>query len=134
MQLPILEWRFVVAVTLLMASFSVSADTRVAQVWTCMLNEGKTVEDLNTLHGKWLAWTNKQTYGGDIQGSIAVPMVSDRLAVVLIIDSYPDRATYAADSDAVFDTPEGQALIAEHVAMAACTSNVVYSVTTSGSG
>ena len=53
MQLPILDWRFVVAVTLLMASFSVSADTRVAQVWTCTLNEGKTLEDLNTVHSKW---------------------------------------------------------------------------------
>ncbi len=133
MQLPILDWRFVVAVTLLMASFSVSADTRVAQVWTCTLNEGKTLEDLNTVHGKWLAWANKQSYGGDIQGSIAEPMVSNRLDVVLIIDSYPDRATYAADSDIVFDTPEGDALIAEYEAVVTCPSNVVYSVTAIGS-
>jgi len=99
MQLSILDWRLVVAVTLLMASMSVSADARLAQVWTCALNEDKTIEDLNAVHGKWLAWANKQTYGGDIQGSIAEPMVSNRLDVVLIIDSYPDRATYAADSD-----------------------------------
>jgi len=106
---------------------------RFGQVWTCALNEDKTIEDLNAVHGKWLAWANKQTYGGDIQGSIAEPMVSNRLDVVLIIDSYPDRATYAADSDAFFDTPEGQVLSAEYEEVVTCPSNVVYSVTASGS-
>ena len=133
MQLPILNWRLVAAVTLLMASFSVSADTRVVEVWTCTLNEGKSVEDLNAINDKWLAWANKQSYGGDIRGSIAVPTVSDNLDVVLILSSYPDRVTYGADMDALFGTAEGQALVAEYEAVVTCESNAVYAVTESGS-
>jgi hypothetical protein len=133
MQLPILDWRLVAAVTLLMVSISVSADTRVMEVWTCTLNEGKSVEDLNAINDKWLAWANKQSYGGDIRGSIAVPAISDNLNVVLIIGSYPDRATYGADADAYFGTAEGQALEAEYSAIASCASNEVFTVTASGS-
>ncbi len=133
MQLPILNWRLVAAVTLLMASISVSADTRVVEVWTCTLNEGKSVEDLNAINDKCLAWANKQSYGGDIRGSIAVPTVSDNLDVVLILSSYPDRVTYGADMDALFGTAEGQALVAEYEAVVTCESNAVYAVTESGS-
>ena len=50
MQLPLLDWRLVAAVTLLMVSISVSADTRVVEVWTCTLNEGKSAEDLNAIN------------------------------------------------------------------------------------
>ncbi len=133
MQLPILNWRLVAAVTLLMASFSVSADTRVVEVWTCTLNEGKSAEDLNAINDKCLAWANKQSYGGDIRGSIAVPTVSDNLDAVLILSSYPDRVTYGADMDALFGTAEGQALVAEYEAVVTCESNAVYAVTESGS-
>ena len=133
MQLSIPDWRLIAPVTLLIASMSVSADTRTVQVWTCTLNEGKTVEDLNAIHGKWVDWANKQSYGGDIQGSIAVPAVSDNLAVVLLIDSYPDRATFGAEADAYYGTAEGEALEAEYEAVASCSSNAVYSETESGS-
>jgi len=133
MQLPILDWRLVAAVTLLMVSISVSADTRVEEVWTCTLNEGKSAKDLNAINDKWLAWTNKQSWGGDIRGSIAVPTVSENLDVVLILCSYPDRVTYGADMDAFYGTLEGQALAAEYQALVTCESNAVYEVTESGS-
>ena len=133
MQLPILNWRLVAAVTLLMASISVSADTRVVEAWTCTLNEGKSAEDLNAINDKYLAWANKQSYGGDIRVSIAVPTVSANLDVVLILCSYPDRVIYGADMDAFFGTAEGHALMAEYEAVVTCDSNAVYAVTESGS-
>ncbi len=133
MQLSILNWRLVATVTLLVASFSASADTRVNQVWSCTLNEGKTLEDLNAVHGKWIAWANKQSYGGDIRGYVGSPIVSAHLNVVLIIDSYPDLATHAADTVTYFSSAEGQALNDEYEAVSTCTSNAVYSVTDSGS-
>ncbi len=126
------DWRLILSVTLLLVSISASADTRLVQVWTCTLNEGKTVEDLNTVHGKWVAWANKQSYGGDILGSVAIPTVSDDLGVVLIIDSYPDGVTYGADSDAYAGTAEGQALEAEYESVATCSSSAIYSETESG--
>lgn len=133
MQLSISNWRLVGAVTLLMASFSASADTRVDQVWSCTLNDDKTVEDLNAVHGNWLAWANQQSYGGDIRGYIVSPIVSANLNVVLIIDSYPDFATFVADGEAYSNSEEGQAINDEYEAVSTCTSNALYSSTDSGS-
>ena len=72
MKLSSLNWRLAGAVIMLMASFSVNADTRLDQVWTCTLNDGKTLEEFSAIHGKWLAWANKQDYGGDIRGHVAL--------------------------------------------------------------
>ncbi len=52
--------------------------------------------------------------------------------VVILIDSYPDMATYAADSDAYGNSEEGQALNVEYDEISTCTSNALYSVTNSG--
>jgi hypothetical protein len=121
----------VAAVALLLFSLSASAETRVNQVWTCTLNDGVTFEDLNAVHGKWLAWANSQSYGGDIRGSVAQSIVSAEF-VVVIIDSYPDMATLAADWDAYTNSAEGQAMDAEYDEVSTCTSNALYSVTDSG--
>jgi hypothetical protein len=117
---------------MLMASFSVNADTRLEQVWTCTLNDGKTLEEFSAIHGKWLAWANKQDYGGDIRGHVASPLVGEEFSVVLLTDSYPDLVTYAADIDAYY-AAEGSALDAEYDAVASCTSSVLYTVIESGS-
>ena len=124
-------WGGICAVALLVASFVVNADTRVNQVWTCTLNEGSTVEDLNAVHGKWIAWANKQKYGGDISGAIAESMVASAF-VVIIVDSYPDMATLSADWAAYESTKEGQALNVEYEKVATCTSNALYRVTNIG--
>ena len=131
MKLFNLDWRLVSAVTMLMASYSVNADTRLEQVWTCTINDGHTVEDLNAIHTKWLAWANKQSYGGDIRGYVATPLVGGEFSLVLLIDSYPDLTTYAADIDAYYAT-EGQALDAEYDAVSSCTSSALFEVTDSG--
>ncbi|MGI9235260.1 MAG: hypothetical protein ACR2RD_16630, partial [Woeseiaceae bacterium] len=123
----------IVATTLFLFSLSATADTRVDQVWTCTLNEGHTFEELNAVHGKWLAWANKQSYGGDIRGAVAQSMVASEF-VVVIIDSYPDMATLAADWQAYESTKEGQALEVEYDEVSTCTSNALYSVTASGGG
>ena len=132
MKLSNLNWRLAGAVIMLMSRFSVNADTRLEQVWTCTLNDGKTLEDLSAIHGKWLTWANKQAYGGDIRGYVASPFVGAEFSVVLLIDSYPDLVTYAADIDAYY-AAEGQALDAEYDAVSNCTSSALYTVTESGS-
>ena len=132
MKLSSLNWRLAGAVIMLMASFSVNADTRLEQVWTCTLNDGKTLEEFSAIHGKWLAWANKQDYGGDIRGYVASPLVGEEFSVVLLTDSYPDLVTYAADIDAYY-AAEGSALDAEYDAVASCTSSVLYTVIESGS-
>jgi hypothetical protein len=132
MKLSNLSWRLAGAVMMLVASFSVNADTRLEQVWTCTLNDGNTLEELSAIHGKWLAWANKQDFGGDIRGSVASPFVGGEFSVVLIIDSYPDLVTYAADIAAYY-AAVGQALDAEYDAISSCTSSALYTVIESGS-
>ncbi len=67
---------------LLIASVSASSDTRIVQVWSCTLKEGRSVEDLQSIHAKWKAWANKQSYGGGIEARIATPVVSAIIGVV----------------------------------------------------
>ena len=119
------------AVALLITSLSLADEPRVNQIWTCTLNEGRTIEDLNAVHGKWIAWANKQSYGGDIQDAVAQSIVASEF-VVIIIDSYPDMATLAADWEAYGNSKESQALDAEYDEVSTCTSNALYSVTKSG--
>ena len=119
------------AVALLITSLSLAAEPRVDMVWTCTLNEGRTFEELNAVHGKWIAWANKQSYGGDIQGAVAEAVIASEF-VVILIDSYPDMATYAADSDAYGNSEEGQALNVEYDEISTCTSSALYLVTNSG--
>jgi hypothetical protein len=120
-------WRGISAVILLVVSLSVNAESRIDQVWTCTLNEGHTIEELNAVHGKWITWANKQKHGGDIRGAVAQSVVSSSF-VVIIIDSYPDMATLAADWDAYQNTSEGKALEAEYEEVSTCTSNALYAV------
>lgn len=119
------------AITLLIISASVNAQTRYNLVWTCTLNEGHAFEELNAIHGKWLKWASKQSYGGDISGYVAQAVVADDFSL-LVVDSYPDMKTYAADIAAFADSKEGQALNAEYEKVSTCTSNALYAVTDSG--
>jgi hypothetical protein len=125
-------WSGIAATVLLAASLSANADPRVDQVWTCTLNDGHTVEELNAVHGRWIAWANKQPYGGDIGGAIAASLVSSDF-VVILIDSYPDMATLAADWAEYYSSKEGQALDAEYEELSTCTSNALYTVYDSSS-
>ena len=124
-------WSGLGLVALLVANLSFAAEPRVDMVWTCTLNEGRTFEELNDVHGKWIAWANKQSYGGDIQGAVAQSIVASEF-VVILIDSYPDMATFAADLVAYDSSEEGQAINAEYDAVSTCTSNELYLVTNSG--
>jgi hypothetical protein len=124
-------WRGLGLVALLVTNLSFAAEPRVDMVWTCTLNEGRTFKELNDVHGKWIAWANKQSYGGDIQGAVAQSIVASEF-VVILIDSYPDMATFAADLVAYDSSEEGQAINAEYDAVSTCTSNELYLVTNSG--
>ena len=137
MNLSNLDWRLAGVITMLMASFSANADPRLEQVWTCTLNDGKTLEEFSAIHGKWLEWANKQDYGGDIRGRVTTPLVGAEFSLVLLIDSYPDLVTYAADIAAYYaaDGSEmsfGTKLDVEYDAVANCTSSVLYEATESG--
>ena len=112
---------------LLIASVSASSATRVVQVWSCTLKEGKSVEDFQSIHAKWKAWANKQSYGGGIEARIATPIVSSNMGTVLAIDVYPTMEAYAGDVKAFYGSKQGQSLLEEYNEAASCSSNALYS-------
>ena len=116
---------------LLVASVSAYSDSRIIQVWSCTLKEGKTVEDLQAIHAKWKSWANKQSYGGGIEARVATPVVSSNMGAVLAIDVYPTMEAYAGDVKAFFGSKEGQFLLDQYNEVAVCSSNALYSETDS---
>ena len=116
---------------LLATSAYANSDSRIVQVWSCTLKEGKTVEDLKSIHTKWKTWANNQSYGGGIEARVATPIVSANMGAVLAIDVYPTMEAYAGDVKAFYASKEGQSLLNEYNAVAVCNSNALYSETDS---
>ncbi len=122
--------RTVCASGLLLCAFLAYADARIEVVWSCTLNEGKTLEDLHAVNANWLKWNRDNDIGG-ISSHVANRLLGGDLSAVLLIDSYPDWATYAEEA-AKYDSPAGEAMDAAYNEVATCTSNTVWQVEESG--
>lgn len=118
--------RTVCAVILLLSAAIVQADSRIQVVWSCTLNEGKTLEDLKAANTAWINWT-RDNGGKAITGYVANRVLGGDLSDVLLIDSYPDLETYAEEA-AKYDSPEGEAMDAVFQDAATCTSNAMWAV------
>jgi hypothetical protein len=115
----------------LLFGLSAVAEDRIEQVWSCTLNEGKTLEDLNAAQTAWVQWANKQSYGGGIRGYVSQTIVGSDVSAVYLIDSYPDMATFAADT-VEYAGEEGQELEKGYNVASNCTSNALFFVMVSG--
>ena len=122
--------RFVCAISLLCCACLAHADPRIEVVWSCTLNEGKTVEDLQAVNGKWLKWNRDNGIDG-IKSHVANRIMGGDLTDILLIDSYPDWETYAEEA-AKYASAEGEALDAAYDEAATCLSNTVWQVEESG--
>ena len=99
----LLPGAFVALVTLCLSSVA-TADS-VAEVWTCEVKEGKTIEDVQATNSKWLKWINAHVEGGGITSSIGTAVVGNN-DIFIFVDTYPNLATWAAAKD-VLDSDEG---------------------------
>ena len=115
----------------LLFGLSAVAEDRIEQVWSCTLNEGKTLEELNAAQTAWVTWANKQSYGGDIRGYVSQTIIGSDVSAVYLIDSYPDMATFAADAEA-YATEEGQELEEGYNVVSNCTSSALFFIMESG--
>ena len=122
--------RTVCASGLLLCAFLANADARIEVVWSCTLNEGKILEDLHAVNANWLKWNRDNGIGG-ISSHVANRLLGGDLSAVLLIDSYPDWATYAEEA-AKYDSRAGEAMDAAYAEVATCTSNAVWQVEESG--
>ena len=86
-----------VAIVTLCLSGIATADS-IAEVFTCKVEEGKKIEDVQAVNSKWLKWINAHVEGGGITSSIGTAVVGNTAAFIFV-DSYPDLATWAAAKD-----------------------------------
>lgn len=113
-----------VALTLCAAA---SAETRVVEVWSCTLRDGKTIEQVKQANAKWVEFANAQVKGGGVESYTMSPVVGT-LDHFTFADSYPDMAAWSA-SKAAFKTPAGQAVDSGVSSLAECTANSLYEST-----
>lgn len=104
---------------LLLFSGLASADTY-REVWDCELEDGKTIEDVQAVNTKWLAWVRKNV-NKDINSAVLTAVVGDQDGFIFV-DTYPSLAVWSAVKEAL-DTEEGQAIEAGFVDVSECDNN-----------
>ena len=116
-----------VATGVLCTSAVVAAEPTFEEVWTCTLEDDKTIDDVQAANSKWLKWVNENVEGGNISSSVVSSVVGNT-DVFLFVDSYPDLATWSA-AKAALDTEEGQALEELFEGVSDCSENRLYKMT-----
>ena len=105
-----------------------NADTSISEVFTCQLNEGKTMDDVRAANSKWVKFMNANVDGGEIGSSIVTPVVGNASSGhFLYVDTFPNLATWSTAKNATDGNDEGEAIDAELQEVADCSDNRLYS-------
>jgi len=89
---------FVALATLCLSG--IAAADSIAETFTCKVEEGKKIEDVQAQNSKWLKWINANVDGGGITSAVGTAVVGNTDAFIFV-DTYPDLATWAAAKDAL---------------------------------
>ena len=108
-------------------SLVAQADSRVAEIWHCKLEEGKTMEEVAAANGKWLTFVNGVVEGGGIR-SFALESIVGETGHFTFVDTFPSRIAWATVKDAL-ETPEGEAVEAGFEGLWECSKNRLYKST-----
>jgi hypothetical protein len=100
------------------------AEERVVEVWTCTLNEGRSVDDLKPANVDWLEFVNGAVDGGGVISYIVSPLVGAQ-GQFMYVDSFPSMDAWIAMKAALL-TEEGVALEAALAELASCDSNSLH--------
>ena len=103
-----------------------SCGRQFAETWTCKVDEGKKVEDVQAVNGKWLKWINAHVEGGGITSSVGTAVVGDT-ETFIFVDTYPDLATWAAAKD-VLDSDAGDELDDLFEGVSECSENRLWKI------
>ncbi len=87
----LLAGAFVALITLCLSGIAM-ADS-IAEVWTCEVKEGKSIEDVQATNSKWLKWINAHVEGGGIKSSVGTTVVGNN-EIFIFVDTYPNLATW----------------------------------------
>ncbi|MEJ2603336.1 MAG: hypothetical protein P8172_08565 [Gammaproteobacteria bacterium] len=116
--------RIFVAGVLSCLALSAAAETIYEEVWTCTLEEGKNLEDVQAANSEWLASVNDKTGKGKIRSSVLRAVVGDT-GTFYFVDTYPDLATWSATKE-YLGTDEGQSVEEVFEGLSECSQNRLY--------
>jgi hypothetical protein len=107
---------------------TVTADTSIDEVFTCQLNEGKTMDDVRAANSKWVKFMNANVKGGEIGSSIVTTVVGNATpGHFLYVDTFRNLESWSAAKKATEGNDEGEAIDAELGEVADCSDNRLYS-------
>jgi hypothetical protein len=101
-----------------------NADSRTLEVWTCKVNDGRSLDDVKSENGNWVKFVNRTVAGGDIESYVVTSIVGAQ-GQFLYVDSFPTMAAWIATKDAM-SKGEGLAIEAALNEVATCESNSLY--------
>jgi hypothetical protein len=105
-----------------------TADTSINEVFTCQLEEGKTMDDVRAANSKWVKFMNANVKGGEIGSSIVTSVVGNAASGhFLYVDSFPNLESWSVAKKATEGDDEGEAIDAELGEVADCSDNRLYS-------
>jgi hypothetical protein len=116
--------RVMLAGALTCLGMAASAETTYEEVWTCELEEGKTIEDIQAANSKWLASVNEKTGKGKIRSSVVRAVVGNT-DMFLFVDTYPDLATWSATKE-FLGSDEGEEVEQLFEGLSDCSENRLY--------
>jgi hypothetical protein len=108
---------------LLVFAVSANAEDRVAEVWNCTLEDGKTIADVQAANGKWVKHMNANVADGGINSYVLTPIVATRGGFIYV-DSYPSLVSWSAGQELASD--ELTAIEEELNAVAKCGDNTLH--------
>lgn len=118
-------YRTIVTLTALGLSSIAAADT-FSEVWTCTLEDEKTVEDVQAANSKWLAYVH-ENISEDITSSVIVAVVG-HIEGFLFVDTYPDLATWS-NTKTRLDSDEADEIDNLFEGISTCSENSLYKST-----
>jgi hypothetical protein len=104
-----------------------NADSGYRAVNSCMLIDGKTIDDVRVVNSKWVEFVNENVEGGGITSHIITSVVGDMTpGKFQFVDSFPTLESWAAYLTAIESIAEGIAIDAEVSEAADCTESQLY--------
>ena len=105
---------------------SAFSETRTLVIWTCTLNDGKTMDDVAAANGRWVKYQNKVNEDAGIRSWGAESIIG--ATGFVYIDSFPSLEVWSAAREAM-DADEGQAIGDALDEAAECSSSSLYEAT-----
>ena len=104
-----------------------NADSGYRAVNSCILIDGKTIDDVRIVNSKWVEFVNKNVEGGDITSHIITSVVGDITpGKFQFVDSFPTLESWAAYLKAIESIAEGIAIDVEVREAEDCTESQLY--------